>query len=530
MGAVVNEEAFCLKWNDFHTSLTSTFTELRAESDLLDATIFCEGQLVRAHKLVLSASSTIFRQLFRNNDQSLLHHSQTVEPVLMMWDVKSEDLKLLLDFMYQGQVNVAHENLNSFLALAERLQVRGLTSNIASNNSHRTTTNSLHNSNSKRPISNSESHRNDDASPSPPMMVKRARPSEEDLVNESLSVPETEITSAINIKQEELKVDPNSEQQQSSAIYNNATCSQFTTQFNQFYENNGVHHGGAGGASNQIDHVTSGLRQTGNVNNNADDGSALIPVTSSTNNQGSFVQTSPGITTCAGIISATGEEFPINHQNLVDHKGVVVINTGGHLSTASTASSVAAAAAAAAGTPTGLIIPHSALVGNSLASLQQHQQQPQGTASGGSGSPSPTSGGPRANSTGNQIASSSNSNSLGNNSNSNSSQNNGGTCVHCHKTFRQLRSHIQDVHCPTPTPCPLCGKMFSSKHKMFGHKYRSCPNRTRNLVRHLQDLDHTGQPIAGGSNALGGGQQPQTVASEANNASSQQQQTHPPHF
>ena len=62
----------------------------------------------------------------------------------MMWDVKAEDLKLLLDFMYQGQVNVAHENLNSFLALAERLQVRGLTSNIASNNSHRTSTNSLH--------------------------------------------------------------------------------------------------------------------------------------------------------------------------------------------------------------------------------------------------------------------------------------------------------------------------------------------------------------------------------------------------
>ena len=47
MGAVVNEEAFCLKWNDFHTSLTSTFTELRAESDLLDATIFCEGKEIR---------------------------------------------------------------------------------------------------------------------------------------------------------------------------------------------------------------------------------------------------------------------------------------------------------------------------------------------------------------------------------------------------------------------------------------------------------------------------------------------------
>ena len=90
---------------------------------------------------MLSASSTIFRQLFRNNAQSLLQNSQTIEPVLLLWDVKSEDLKLLLDFMYQGQVNVAHENLNSFLALAERLQVRGLTSNIASNNPLRTSAN-----------------------------------------------------------------------------------------------------------------------------------------------------------------------------------------------------------------------------------------------------------------------------------------------------------------------------------------------------------------------------------------------------
>ena len=105
------------------------------------------------------------------------------------------------------------------------------------------------------------------------------------------------------------------------------------------------------------------------------------------------------------------------------------------------------------------------------------------------------SGGQRGSSSGSVASSSS--------SNSNSSQNNGGVCIHCHKTFRQLRSHIQDVHCPTPTPCPLCGKMFSSKHKMFGRKYRSCPNRTRNLVRHLQDLDHTGNPLTGASSTQG---------------------------
>ena len=52
------------------------------------------------------------------------HH----HPVILLWDVKADDLKLLFNFMYEGQVNVAQERLSTFLTLAERLQVRGLTS------------------------------------------------------------------------------------------------------------------------------------------------------------------------------------------------------------------------------------------------------------------------------------------------------------------------------------------------------------------------------------------------------------------
>ena len=48
------------------------------------------------------------------------------DPVIMMWEIKAEDLKLLINFMYEGQVNVPRDNLSTFLALAERLQVRGL--------------------------------------------------------------------------------------------------------------------------------------------------------------------------------------------------------------------------------------------------------------------------------------------------------------------------------------------------------------------------------------------------------------------
>ena len=141
-------------------------------------------------------------------------------------------------------------------------------------------------------------------------------------------------------------------------------------------------------------------------------------------------------------------------------------------------------------------------------------------------------------------------NTIGGNSTSNRSQhghqNNSGVCQICNKSFRQLRSHIQDVHNPTATPCPLCGKVFQSKHKMFGHKYRSCPNRTRNLVRHLEDIDVPGGVVgAGGGAANAGGtaqtshspqlvavsagasQQPQPGQQQAQQPASHQQQTAP---
>jgi hypothetical protein len=49
--------------------------------------------------------------------------TKTDNPVVLLWDVKADDLKLLINFMYEGQVNVAQERLSNFLALAERLQV-----------------------------------------------------------------------------------------------------------------------------------------------------------------------------------------------------------------------------------------------------------------------------------------------------------------------------------------------------------------------------------------------------------------------
>merc|ERR1712013_651097 len=67
----------------------------------------------------LSACSPFFRTVLRRNRHE--------HPLLYLKGVKYADLVSVLNFMYHGEVNVAQEELNSFLAVAEDLKVKGLT-------------------------------------------------------------------------------------------------------------------------------------------------------------------------------------------------------------------------------------------------------------------------------------------------------------------------------------------------------------------------------------------------------------------
>ena len=74
---------------------------------------------VRAHKVVLSSSSSFFRQFLRDHTQP--------NPWLFLRGVEAKLLDWLMDFIYLGEVMVTQESFPSFLALARDLGVRGLT-------------------------------------------------------------------------------------------------------------------------------------------------------------------------------------------------------------------------------------------------------------------------------------------------------------------------------------------------------------------------------------------------------------------
>lgn len=56
---------FCLKWNNYPLNMVTELDSLRTSEDLVDVTLSCDGQLFKAHKVVLSMCSSYFRNVFK---------------------------------------------------------------------------------------------------------------------------------------------------------------------------------------------------------------------------------------------------------------------------------------------------------------------------------------------------------------------------------------------------------------------------------------------------------------------------------
>ena len=119
-------EKFNLKWNDFQSNVSKKFSSLRTDSDFYDVTLVSEDlQQMSAHRVVLSACSQYFSDVLRQTRHS--------NPLLCLEGVTSTELQFILDYIYQGEVQIYQENLDRFLAVAERFKLEGLM-NLPDNN------------------------------------------------------------------------------------------------------------------------------------------------------------------------------------------------------------------------------------------------------------------------------------------------------------------------------------------------------------------------------------------------------------
>ena len=115
----MQEEKLCVKWNgDLQERLHTSFGKLREDNDFTDVTLACGEKSIKAHKVILAASSPFFSKLLQAHP-----HPQ---PLVYMRGVKAEDLSAMVDFIYLGEANILQRNLERFLAFAEELELQGI--------------------------------------------------------------------------------------------------------------------------------------------------------------------------------------------------------------------------------------------------------------------------------------------------------------------------------------------------------------------------------------------------------------------
>ena len=112
-------EKYCLKWNEFEGNIRQSFRKLREEERLFDVTLATDdGQHIQAHKMILSAGSDFFSDIFmKTNHNNLL---------IYLKGINSAELDHVTDFLYNGETFITQEELQMFLETAKESQTKGL--------------------------------------------------------------------------------------------------------------------------------------------------------------------------------------------------------------------------------------------------------------------------------------------------------------------------------------------------------------------------------------------------------------------
>nr|XP_040574567.1 protein abrupt-like [Lepeophtheirus salmonis] len=115
-------ENLCIKWNEYESNLKEGLSELLHNEELFDVTLISGSRVIKAHKVILSACSPVFRSII----QSVSFHPH---PVIYLKDINFDYLELILSFLYYGEMRVASDVINDLLCVADVFQIKGLYNN-----------------------------------------------------------------------------------------------------------------------------------------------------------------------------------------------------------------------------------------------------------------------------------------------------------------------------------------------------------------------------------------------------------------
>ena len=124
----MTHEKFNLNWHTYTDHLREMLHDIMNDKELSDVTLICEDKKqFKAHKLVLSASSPVFKDIISTN--------LITNPVIYLRGIESLEIESILQFIYLGQATIFQERMNEFINVAKSLEIKEISKDIEDPNS-----------------------------------------------------------------------------------------------------------------------------------------------------------------------------------------------------------------------------------------------------------------------------------------------------------------------------------------------------------------------------------------------------------
>ena len=105
-----------LCWDSYPSHLRTMLVGMMTSSAYTDVTLVCGDQVqFKAHKVVLSASSPVMRNILESNNSD--------NPLIYLRGVQHEDMEAILQFIYLGEVTVKQGRTEEFFKLARDFEI-----------------------------------------------------------------------------------------------------------------------------------------------------------------------------------------------------------------------------------------------------------------------------------------------------------------------------------------------------------------------------------------------------------------------
>ena len=122
----MHQEKYNLNWHTYSDHLKEMLHDMMKTDELTDVTLVCDDKRqFKAHKIVLSACSSIFKSIINDLPQN--------SSVIYLRGIQHQEMESILEFMYLGVATFYQERMNEFLNVAKNLEIKEISKDVEFN-------------------------------------------------------------------------------------------------------------------------------------------------------------------------------------------------------------------------------------------------------------------------------------------------------------------------------------------------------------------------------------------------------------